>query len=76
MVVDPEHRYSNESKRVNWDIYDGFKLKKNNLVGMFFLQIYSVLEGLMLDVDSGPGLIPAASKYSCVKYGDKSFFLI
>ena len=29
MAVDPSQRYSNESKRVNKDIYDDFKLKKN-----------------------------------------------
>ena len=28
MVVDPYHRYSNESERANEDIYDDFKLKK------------------------------------------------
>ena len=28
MVVDPKHRYSNESERANEDIYDDFKLKK------------------------------------------------
>ena len=28
MVVDPQHRYSNESERANWNIYDDFKLKK------------------------------------------------
>ena len=28
VVVDPLHRYSNESERTNQDIYDDFKLKK------------------------------------------------
>ena len=28
MAVDPWHRYSNESERANWDIYDDDKLKK------------------------------------------------
>ena len=28
MVVDPKHRYSNESERANLDIYDDLKLKK------------------------------------------------
>ena len=28
MAVDPYHRYSNESERANWDVYDGFKMKK------------------------------------------------
>ena len=28
MVVDPSHRYSNESESANWDSYDDFKLKK------------------------------------------------
>ena len=28
MAVDPQHRYSNEAEIANWDIYDGFKLKK------------------------------------------------
>ena len=30
MAVDPYHRYSNESERADWDIYDDFKLKKNS----------------------------------------------
>ena len=28
MVVDPQHRYSNESEKANENIYDTFKLKK------------------------------------------------
>ena len=28
MAVDPQHRYSNESERLNEDIYDDFKMKK------------------------------------------------
>ena len=28
MAEDPQHRYSNESKRANDDTYDDFKLKK------------------------------------------------
>ena len=28
MAVNPLHRYSNESERTNWDIYNDFELKK------------------------------------------------
>ena len=36
MVVDPSHRYSNESERANEDIYDDFELRKKHLFAMFF----------------------------------------
>ena len=32
--VDPQHRYSNESERTSWDIYDDFKLK-NTTFGLY-----------------------------------------
>ena len=34
MVVDPQHRYSNESERANSDSYGDFKLEKTTLVSM------------------------------------------
>ena len=40
MIVDPEHRYSNESERASSDIYDDFKLKKPILVSMFYTKIF------------------------------------
>ena len=43
MVVDPYHRYSNESERANEDIYNDFKLKKNTLGPMVFKKILSAL---------------------------------
>ena len=40
MAVDPSHRYSNETERANWDIYDDFKLKKNKFVSMAYTIIF------------------------------------
>ena len=34
MVVDPQHRYSNEAERANEDIYDNFKSKKKLKFGL------------------------------------------
>ena len=42
MVIDPYHRYSNESERSSEDIYDDFKLKKK-LCSRCVLQIISAL---------------------------------
>ena len=36
MVVDQYHRYSNEAKRADIDIYADFKLKKIPLVSMIY----------------------------------------
>ena len=36
MAVDPYHRYSNESEKANWDIYDYFKLKKTFDCDVFY----------------------------------------
>ena len=36
MPINPKHRYSNESERANWDIYDNFKLKRTfDLHGLY-----------------------------------------
>ena len=43
MVIDPGHRYSNESEKAIEDIYDYFKLKKNHLVAMIFTNYFSAL---------------------------------
>ena len=45
ILVDPQHRYSNESETAaNWDIYDEFKLKKHFLHGLY--KNIFVLQGL------------------------------
>ena len=48
MVVDPQHRISNESVSANQDIYVAFKLKKITLVSMGFPKNNPGLQGLML----------------------------
>ena len=46
MAADPYHRYSNEAKRANQDIYYDFKLKKKpTLVSMVYTKI--LYEGLI-----------------------------
>ena len=43
MVVDPWHRYSNESERANEGIYNGFELKKTHLASKVFIKKFSAL---------------------------------
>ena len=40
MAVDPWHKYSIETGRANYDIYDDFKLKKDPSVFMVYTNIF------------------------------------
>ena len=44
MVIDPYHRYSNESEKANEDIYDAFKFKKTPFGCDVFYKLIQTLD--------------------------------
>ena len=43
MAVEPQHMYSNEAEKDNWDIYDDFKLKKTLWFPRFMKKYFSIV---------------------------------